>query len=79
MYTDIAFGKGVLSEVDLGGNVLQYNATGLKPYRVYKFVVQAKTEEPVGQPLWGPLSSPFLSRTLPASKSLWLPVRVMFL
>jgi hypothetical protein len=68
-YTDISFGKGLLSEVNLGGNILQYNATGLKPFRIYKFFVQAKTEEPVGRSLWGPQSAPFLSRTLPAKPS----------
>ena len=67
-YTDTLYGSGARIEVDLAGNVTQYNASRLKPYRIYEFVLQAKTEEPVGHPLWGPQSTPARSRTLPASK-----------
>ena len=66
-WLDIVFGDGVSISVDLSEDVLQYNVTGLRPYRLYEIYAQAKTERENGLELWGPASDIILSRTLPSS------------
>eukprot|EP00118_Oscarella_pearsei_P002855 m.11939 g.11939 ORF g.11939 m.11939 type:complete len:2352 (+) comp23692_c0_seq4:198-7253(+) len=65
-YTDESFGKAV--QFSAAFNASTYNTTvkGLLPNRFYRFMIRAKTEEPIGNVLWGNLSGFIDIKTLPS-------------
>ena len=58
----------VSSPIYFNGSVHSVVIDGLKPYRKYSVVVQAKTEEPPGHSLWGVVSTHTYVVTMSASE-----------